>query len=165
MSKPDAHLTASGAHSNNSILVEILSHFTVLWLKSAQPITMKFCTCHDSVTVVTCKISLWSVKCIMNDSITDHVLIITNTVSWQHYRKTTNIQLWACSLAINEYDICHFHKKYLSLVRIQCNSRFIGVIFVIYMSPILLYWSGNVQVNINNTMITPCHNKLCTWIM
>ena len=63
-----------GARPTNGISIEfeIRPTFAVLWFECAQPITTKFCTPHDGVTVgrEVCATLLWSVEYVMNKSIT-----------------------------------------------------------------------------------------------
>ena len=48
-------------------------------LEYGQPITTKFCTCHNIYPVVTCKISLWSAEYILNQS-TSNFGVISNSI-------------------------------------------------------------------------------------
>ena len=69
-----SHLGDLASHPTNAISIkfEIRSKFECYSLKHAQPITKKFCTCHNSDM---CKILLWSVEYILNQSTSNFGLI------------------------------------------------------------------------------------------
>ena len=63
-----------------SVKFEIWSIYAVP--ECAQPMTKNFCKCLDSITVVMCKISLWSAKYAMNKSIVKFLWIFNLIPIW-----------------------------------------------------------------------------------